>query len=100
VKLGRTVLDFEGKTTQQFMLLALLSKRPNKWLETSSLEGADGPWSSGECTIDALGSCATKVRQALRSKGMDGLALAIKTRRVKGDPQVRFNWPPAGSAVD
>jgi hypothetical protein len=100
VKLGRTVLDFDGKTTQQFMLLALLSKRPNKWLETSSLEGADGPWSSGECTIDALGSCATKVRQALRSKGMDGLALAIKTRRVKGDPQVRFNWPPAGSAVD
>jgi len=100
VKLGRTVLDFDGKTTQQFMLLSLLSKRPNRWLETSSLEGADGPWSAGECTIDALGSCATKVRQALRSKGMDALATAIKTRRFKGDPQVRFNWPPAGSAVD
>ncbi len=100
VRLGRTVLDFEGKTTQQFMLLSLLSKRPNQWLDARSLEGSDGPWSAGECTIDALGSCATKVRQALRSKGMDALAKAIKTRRVKGDPQARFNWPPTGSAVD
>lgn len=100
VRLDGVVHDFEGKTTQQFMLLALLSKRARHWHTLTALEGKDGPWSAGDCTIDALGSCATKVRQALRRRGMNDLATAIKTRKFKGDPQARLEWPPASSTVD
>ena len=97
--LDGVVHDFEGKTTQQFMLLALLSKRANHWHTLETLEGSNGPWSSGDCTVNALGSCATKVRQALRSKGMDLLASAVKTRKFKGDPQAKLVWPPTSGAV-
>jgi hypothetical protein len=99
VMLDGVVHDFEGKTTQQFMLLALLSKRLRHWHTLETLEGAEGPWSSGNCTIDALGSCATKVRQALRGKGMCQLASALRTRTFKNDPQARLVWPPASGTV-
>jgi hypothetical protein len=99
VMLDGVVHDFEGKTTQQFMLLALLSKRANHWHTLETLEGSNGPWSSGDCTVHALGSCATKVRQALRGKGMEVLASAVKTRKFKGDPQAKLVWPPTSGAV-